>query len=215
MRAYRRHLGAAALAVLLVTSGCTGFLTGEEALVFEAEPAVADDAVASDAGYGTDGPRERPVNRTFDVAGQSRTVRVVNQVTTYEKRLDLPVVEDVRLGAFSVVSSPAVEIAGREFNPLADYSTERLVRMAGSDYGGFDDVERVSARTATVLGRETEVIKYATTARVDGASVEVYVHVTRVRHGDDYVVAVGVYPRQLSGEEANVSELMRSIEHPA
>ena len=212
---YRRRFGAAALAVLLVTSGCLGFVTGEEALVFESDPATTAESVASDTRYETNGPRERVVNRSFDVAGQSRTVRVVNHVTTYEKRLDLPVVNDVKLGAFSVVSSPSVEIAGREFNPLGDYSNRRLLRMAGSAYGGFNDVERVSSRTITVLGNETTVTKYAARAPVGGRSVEVFVHVTRVRHGDDYVVALGVYPRQFSGEEANVIEMMRAIEHPA
>ena len=212
---HRRRLGAAALAVLLVTSGCIGFLTGEEAFVFEADPAVTDASVASDAGYQTEGPGERTVNRSFDVAGQSRTVRVVNQVTTYEKSLDLPVVKDVKLGVFSVISSPSVEIAGQEFNPLGDYSNDRLVEMVGSSYGGFSGVERVSSRTATVLGQETTVTKYAARAPVGGESVEVYVHVTKVRDGDDYVVALGVYPRQFSGEEANVLEMMRAIEHPA
>ena len=212
---HRRRLGAAALAVLLVTSGCIGFLTGEEALVFEADPAATDASVASDAGYATDGPREHTVNRSFDVAGQSRTVRVVNQITTYEKRLDLPIVTDVKLGVFSVISSPSVEIAGREFNPLGNYSNDRLVRMAGGGYGGFEGVERVSSRTITVLGKETTVTKYAARAPVGGESVEVYVHVTKVKDGDDYVVAMGVYPRKVSGEEANVLEMMRAIEHPA
>ena len=212
---YRRHLGAVALAVLLVTSGCLGFLTGEETLVFEADPATTAESVTSDAGYETDGPREHVVNQSFDVAGQSRTVQVVNHVTTYEKRLNLPVVRDVKLGVFSVVSSPSVEIVGREFNPLGDYSNRRLLRMAGSGYGGFEGIERVSSRQLTVLGEETTVTKYAARAPVGGRSVEVFVHVTRVRHKDDYVVAMGVYPRQFSGEEENVLEMMRAIEHPA
>lgn len=212
---HRRRLGAAALAVLLVTSGCIGFMTGEEPLVFEADPAVTDATVASDAGYETDGPRERATNRTFDVAGQSRTVRVVNQVTTYRKSLELPIVRDVNLGAFTVVSSPSVGIAGQEFNPIGDYSNDRLVEMAGNQYGGLNDVERVSSRTVTVLGEETEVTKYAATARVNGEPVDVYVHVTKVRDGDDYVVAMGVYPQQFSGEQENVLEMMRALEHPA
>ncbi len=211
----RRRFGAAALAALLSTSGCIGFLTGEDALVFEAEPAATDATVASDAGYATDGPRERPVNRTFDVAGQSRTVRVVNQVTTYEKSLDLPIVRDVKLGVFSVISSPSVGIAGQEFNPIGDYSNDRLVEMAGSQYGGFRGIERVSSRTVTVLGSETTATKYAAKATVGGRTVDVYVHVTKVRDGDDYVVAIGVYPQRVPDEEANVLEMMRSVEHPA
>ena len=212
---HRRRFGATALAALLATGGCLGFLTGEEALVFESDPATTAESVASDAEYETDGPDERAVNRSFGAAGQSRTVRVVNHVTTYEKRLDLPVVSAVKLGVFSVVTSPSVGIAGQEFNPLGDYSKQRLVRMAGSAYGGFNGIEQVSSRTVTVFGDETTVTKYAARAPVGGQSVEVFVHVARVRHEDDYVIALGVYPRRFSSEEANIMAMIRAIEHPA
>ncbi|PYZ03139.1 hypothetical protein C8039_15470 [Halogeometricum sp. wsp3] len=55
------------------------------------------------------------------VAGQERHVVAKNQVTTYEKTLDLTIFE-AKLGMFTVISSPAVEVAGQTMNPIADYS---------------------------------------------------------------------------------------------
>ena len=211
----RRRFGALAVGGLAGASGCLEFVTGERAAVFEADPAATDEDVAADAGYRTDGPRELPVERSFGVAGESRTVRVVNQVTTYEKRLPLPLVEDPKLGVFSVVSSPSVEAAGEELNPVGDYSNDRLLEMIGSSYGGFRDTERVSSREETVLGTETTVAKYTARAPVDGTSLEVYTHLTRVRHEGDYVVALGVYPRRFVDEESNVLRMTRAIIHPA
>lgn len=203
-----------AVAVLATTAGCIGFLTGEEALRFSAEPAAVDESAAQNAGYSTDGPRTVPVNRTLGVAGQEREVVAENRVTTYEKTLDLAVIE-AKLGMFTVISTPAVEIAGRTMNPIGDYSNRQLVDLVQSQYQGLSDVREVSSQTITVQGTQTEVTKYAAKATVKGQQIDVYLHVTKYRDGEDFVVAIGVYPQQLGDEEANVLSMMRAIEHPA
>jgi hypothetical protein len=76
-------------------------------------------------------------------------------------------------------------------------------------------VERVSSRQITVLGKETTVTKYAAKTTVQGREVDVYVHVTKLQHESDFIVALGIYPRQLDGEQSNILEMMRAIEHPA
>jgi hypothetical protein len=202
-----------AVAVLTTTTGCIGFLTGEESLTFAAEPAAVDESAAQSAGYATDGPRVVEVNETFTVAGEERRVVAKNQVNTYEKTLDLGIFE-AKLGVFTVISSPAVEIAGRTLNPIGDYSNRELVGLVQSRYQGLSDVDEVSSQTITVQGQETQVTKYAAVANVEGQEVDVYVHVTKYRDGEDFVVAVGVYPQQLGGEEDNVLSMMRAIEHP-
>ncbi|MDS0298993.1 DUF6517 family protein [Halogeometricum sp. S1BR25-6] len=203
-----------AVAMLTTTSGCIGFLTGDEALSFAAEPAVVDESAADSAGYSTDGPRVLSVNRTVSAAGQERQVVAENQVTTYRKTLDLGIFE-ADLGVFTVVSTPAVEIAGQTLNPIGEFSNRRLVSLVQDQYQGLNDVQEVSSQTITVQGRQTEVTKYSGTATVQGQEVDVYVHVTKYRDGDDFVVAIGVYPQRLDGEEANVLSMMRAIEHPA
>lgn len=211
-----RRMVAAVLAVamLATTSGCIGFLTGDEPLRFAAEPAAVDDAVAGNAGYESEGPRVVEVNETLEVAGQQRRVVAENQVNTYEKSLDLGIFE-AKLGVFTVITSPAVEVAGQTMNPIGDYSNRELVGLVQSRYQGLHDVREVSSRTITVQGTQTEVTKYAAKATVRGQQIDVFVHVTKYRSGEDFVVAVGVYPQQLGGEEENVLSMMRAIEHPA
>lgn len=203
-----------AVAMLTTTTGCIGFLTGQEALSFTAEPAVVDESTASNAGYSTDGPRVLSVNRTVSAAGQEREVIAENQVTTYRKTLDLGIFE-ADLGVFTVVSTPAVEIAGQTMNPIREFSNRRLVSLVQDQYQGLSDIQEVSSRTITVQGQQTEVTKYSGTATVQGQEVDVYIHVTKYRDGEDFVVAIGVYPQRLGGEEENVLSMMRAIEHPA
>jgi hypothetical protein len=115
---------------------------------------------------------------------------------------------------FSVVSTPAVEIAGQTFNPIGDYSNDELVRLVTDRFGSLSNVERVSSRQVLVRGTETTVTKYAATTTVQGREIDVFVHVTRVRDGDDFLVGVGVYPQALD-QESEILTLFRAIEHPA
>jgi hypothetical protein len=197
-----------------MTSGCIGFLAGGESLEFVADPARTDEAAADAAGYELNSTASPTVDRTVEAAGQSRTVEVTNRIATYERSFDLGLLGEAKLGVFAVVSSPAVEVAGRSFNPLADADNGDLVGMIGGRYAGLSADDPVSSRRVRSLGTETEVTKFAGTASVDGREIEVFVHVTKVRDGDDFVVAVGIYPRRIDQSGA-VVELIRALEHPA
>ncbi|CQR49821.1 hypothetical protein BN996_01296 [Haloferax massiliensis] len=211
----RRVVAVLALAALVFTSGCIGFLTGEETLTFESEPAAADATVAANAGYETNGTETFAVNRTLSFGGQERKIAASNHITTYEKTLDLGFFGEARLGSFSVISTPAVEVAGQPRSPIGDYSNDDLIRLVDNRYQGLSDVDPVSSRNVQMLGQTTNVTKYSATARFGGDEVDVYVHVTKVRHNEDFIVAMGLYPQQLDGEEENVLELIRSVEHPS
>lgn len=212
----KREIAAVVLAVLLAMGGCLGFVTGEEPLTLEAEAAAVNDAAVDRAGYESNGTRPMTINQTVEIAGQSRDVEITNQISMYDKTVRIPILGEAKLGTVGLISTPAVEIAGRTLNPIGDVDNDRLVQMVGSRYGGLNDIERVSSHNLSVLGSETEVTKYAATATVRGQSVDVFVHVTRVRHEADFVVALGVYPQQLSDEEeGNVLDMMRAVEHPA
>ena len=205
-----------AVAALLATSGCVGFLTGEEPLEVSAEPAIVSGSAAADAGYEYNGTRALEVDRTFEVGGQERRVIATNRISDYAKTVDFGPLGEVEVGVFTVVTTPAVEVAGRTLNPVGSYSNARLVELVQRQYSGLSDVRRVSERTVTVQGTDTTVTKFAATATIEGRAVDVFVHVTKYRSGDDFVVAIGVYPRQLDGLEAsNVLSMMRSIDHPA
>jgi hypothetical protein len=210
----RRALLALALAALVVSSGCLGFLAGSEPLEFAADPARTDAAAAADAGYDLNATETLVEERTVEAAGQSRTVEVTSRVATYERAVELGPLGRAKLGVFAVVSSPAVEVAGQTFNPLADASNGDLVGMVGSQYSGLSTGDPVSSRSVQALGTTANVTKFAGTAVFAGQSVDVFVHVTKVRHGDDFVVAVGVYPRRVDDADAVVA-MVRALEHPA
>lgn len=201
-----------AVVALLLSSGCLGALTGGPITV-SAEPAGTSQAVATDAGYERNGTTSVWVNRTLSVGDVSQEVAVENRVTRYEKALELGPLS-AKLGVFAVVSSPAVEVGGESLNPVGDFSNDRLVRLAGGRYGGLGDVERLDSRTVRTLGTDTNVTRYAAVATVAGQEVDVYVHVTSVRHEGDYVIAIGVYPQLLEGEGENVLAMIRALEHP-
>jgi len=209
----RTQLLVVALAVVLATSGCLGVFSGGTT-TFEAEPADVDEAAASQTGFEKNGTRDSVVTREVGPEGVSETVQVVNKVTTYEKALEIPLLGTARLGVFSIVSSPAVEVAGQTFNPLADYSNDRLVQLVTNRFGSLSGVERVSSRQLTVLGTETTVTKYAATTTAQGQNIDVFVHVTKVRHEGDFLVGIGVYPQQLD-QETDILSLLRAVEHPA
>lgn len=211
----RTSVASVAIALLLVSSGCLGFITGSEAKTFEAEWAATGQPAASATGYELNSTRSQPIEREFTVAGQTRTVKVINKITTYQKALDLGPLGERRLGVFAVVSTPAVQLGPETFNPVGDYSNEQLVELLTSQYDGLGDVRKVDERQLTVLGTETTVTKFAGTATFEGAQVDVYVQVTKVRSGDDFVVPVGIYPQALDGEASNVFQLMEALEHPA
>ena len=215
MTPHRRGVAVVAVVLLMVTSGCIGFLMGGEPLRFSAEPAAVSGSVAADTGYEYNGTRELTVNRSFDVGDQERRVVATNRIADYSKSVELGPLGQAEVGVFTVVTTPAVEVAGRTLNPVGSYSNARLVEFVQEQYSGLGDIQRVSQRNVTIQGTETTVTKFSATATIEGQEVDVFVYVTKYRSGDDFVVAVGVYPQQLeTPEESNVFSMLRAIDHP-
>lgn len=213
MTEHRRFLTATGLALLLVTAGCS-LLTQQQTTIRATDVAVANPA-RSDAGYSQARDTTQRLNRTVSVAGQERTVTVVNHVAEYKRRVEVGPVVTGELARFTVMATPQVSIAGRAFNPVGDMSNAELARMLQSEYETIENVRLVGNRTETVLGEPTTVSKFSAEARtVAGQTVDVSIHIAKVRHGEDFVVAVAIYPQRLEGEQANVNRLLGGIEHP-
>lgn len=202
----------AGVGALAASGGCIGVLTGSKPLAFAATAATVRGSVAADAGYDLKGVETQTFSREFNAAGQSRRVEVDNRVATYEKSISFGPLGEAKLGVFALISTPAVELAGKTFNPVGKYDNDRLVRMLATNYDGLENVRKEGQRTAQVLGSTATVSKYLADATFSGTRVEVYVHVTKARHGSDFVVPVAVYPK-LKSEEENVFRLLRNVEH--
>ncbi len=209
----RRVIANVAVATFLLTAGCIGFLTGEEPLAFEASPVEVTDDARSDAGYETVRVEAVEERRSFTVAGETRNVSVTNHVASYQRAVELGPLGSEPFARFTVLATPAVEISGQTFNPVGGLSARELAARLQSQYDSIDDVRFVGNRTVEILGEGRTVSRFDATTTVAGTEVELDLHVTKFRHGEDFVVAVAIYPARLDGERARVGTLLRSVEH--
>ena len=209
----RRTLLGGLVSGLFATAGCLGVVAGDQPLSFESDPAAVGDGALSKTGYELADQQSPGLSRKVSVAGQTREVTVTNHVALYEKSIDLGPLGRQKAAAFTLITTPRIEVAGRAFNPVGELSTERLLREFGSRLGGLTVDRKVGADSVSTLGVSVTVEEYAGTATVQGQAMEVSVHVTRFEHAGDYVIAVGAYPRRLDGEAENVLALVSGIEH--
>ena len=208
-----RTLATLAVALTMVTAGC-GFLLGNEALEFAADPVtVADDAV-SETGYQETSVTAENATRNFSVADQERTVRIVNHLGQYERSVRVPGLDgSQRAAVFLALASPEIEVAGQTLNPIEDLDERELLDKFSSGYEGLSVGERVANESVQSLGSARQVQKYEGTATLAGSEVDVFVHVTKFKHGDDFVAAIAIYPQALPDEDGNVETLLEGLEH--
>jgi hypothetical protein len=196
-------------------AGC-GQLLGDEPLAFESTPArVSDDALA-ETGYEQEEVTDIEIERTFDVGGQERTVTVTNWQASYQRSLGLDVELPGDLGGavFTTLTTPQVEILGREVNPVADMSNDEILDRIQRRYDELERVEVDAEESETVLGETTTRTRFTAEARVDGATIEAYLHVTNpVASDGDLVTSVGAHPRAIPDEESRVVRMIQAIQH--
>ena len=210
----RRRTFVAAIATGVVgTTGCLGFVTGDEAYEQEASPVRVDDATLDGTGYSLDEASEDAIDREFEVAGRSRTVRATNQVVQYHRGIDLPLLGTVEAAVFAVVATPAFEIAGQTLNPVGEMDNAELAEMVQDEYEELAVDDEVATSSVETLGEEMVLSQFEGAATFGGTDLDVYVHVGTVRSGGDFAVAVGVYPRGIPDEAAVVRELVRGLIH--
>mgnify|MGYP000510101771 CR=1 FL=1 len=209
---HSRGLLAVAVCALLVTTGCLGFITGSEPIYAEAEPASVDAATLEESDYQVYQSEGQNLTREFSIAGQTREATVRNQIRGYNRTLDLGPLGERDLARFSAFTSPALSIAGQDLNPIGEWSNGRLVEELSGSYGSLSGVEFEQNRTVAALGDSRTVATFAGTATTSGQEVDVRVHVTSFKHGDDYVVAVAVHPERID-EWDRVRRLIGGLEH--
>jgi hypothetical protein len=212
----RRQTAATVVVALLVLSaGCTELVFNERAEYTASEAGVSDDGL-EETGYQHADTQEQTIEESFEVGGVSRTVVATNWVATYEKSMELQG-QQQEAARFAVVSTPAIEILGKSFNPVESMSHEELLSQfqdqLSGEYEGLDDIEYVESRDEVILGEEAEVSTFKTTAQMEGEDVELYIHVTTVSHEGDLIVAVGAHPAAFGQERTNTYTLMQAIEH--
>ena len=213
----RRVATVLAVALLLTGAGCIGFITGEEALTYSAERATVADSALGDGGTGyTETTVEQ---QTLEPDGEelgigNRSIVVENWIAQYEKQDDFI---DETVGVFAVVSTHEIDVLGQPANPVANMSEDEILdQITGqyeTPYGTLSNAERTDTLQATMLGEQTDVAVFTTTTQFSGREVEVNIYVSMVKHGDDYVIAIGGHPTQLPDERDNIIDLIENVEH--
>jgi len=209
----RIQLAVVGLVALVALSGCAG-LTGP--LTFNAGQATVSDQALHQTNYQKVSVQQQTINKTVSRYGFSKRVIVTNWIAQYDRSIDLGALGKKRAAVFSVVSTPQVKVPlmGAQ-NPIGDYSNEQLVMLLQQNYQSISNVQHVSDYQTTMLGQQTTVSKYSAQATLQGGqTVNVYVHVTKVSAGGDYVIAAAVYPQQLDGQESGrVKTLLQGVQH--
>lgn len=207
----RRELlvGTSGLATLGV-AGCLGVVGLDE---HEASPAGVDPTVRDETGYEQTNVEEFVVERSVDVAGVSQDVSVTNYLTEHDKAVDLGPLGSIRAAAFVVLTSPQISIAGREFNPIAEMSSEELIGLIEADFDQINNAEHVADEETTILEQDTTEALFEAEATFDGATADVNVHISEsVQTTNDHLVTIGVYPTQLERiESENIDALMAGV----
>jgi len=210
MRIRKTYLGVL-VAALVLTAGCSGFL-GEDQSFEASEISVSDDAL-SEAGYESAEDREYTFNETAEIDGNETEVSITNDLAGYEKAYDNG------SGYFIAFATPKSTIAGIDANPLGSADKSRIVAEAisrSSEAGvdvSQDDLQVARSQSVTVLDTEANVTTFEATIERSGSEVDVLIHATRIEHGDDHVIAVGLHPTSADGGESDVIAMLEGIEH--
>lgn len=213
-----------AVVALFAAAGCVGFVLGEEPLRYEANNAT----IAEENRGGFEPVEERTIaqNATINESGVNRTVSISNYAGIYAKNESINA-EEQQLATLAVVSTPVVDVFERPVNPIGNMTERELIEFLSgqtndSQYSDLDEFERVPAERVgprtedvTVLGKTTDIAVFSGTQEIQGRTVEIWVYVTRVRHGDDYVLLFGGHSMLHPAEGYAVVDLMRSVEHDA
>lgn len=209
MKLTRRAVGGLAVGSLAGLAGCSAL---QGPITFTAKAAVAGDAALSDTGYQQARSKKPTLTRKF----ASKKVKVTNVLNEYQKEMELSVLGSAKVGIFVAFSTPQVKVAGQgPFNPVGNWSNKELVLKLQSRFENLKNVKKVGSTTMTTLGKEAKVGKFSGTTTYDGKQIDLYLHVTKVKHEDDYVILLGVYPQEKSSEEQNIKKLIKSVTHPA
>lgn len=219
-----RRVALAASAGLLSAglAGCTDVLFGEGLDIEATAPSVSESAL-EETGYEEHQVREMPIEREFEVAGETRRVRATNWQAEYDKAVDLSgiglgdALGRQRAATFSAVTTPKAEIAGQTLNPIDDMDTSEIVARAQQRYDDFGNLRQVDETTTSILGETTTVDEFEGEASLTDAdvTVDLTLHVSEaVESGDDFALVVAGYPTVLDASERDDAfRMIDGVEH--
>jgi len=206
----RTVLGSVGAVGIASLSGCLGLAGLDQ---HESTPAGVDPAALEETGYDQTAVEAIRIDEDVDLMLYTETVSVTNYLTEHEKAVDLGPLGEQRAAVFMVLTTPQVSVAGQEFNPVEDMSSDELVELVADNYDDISNLSHEGEGTLDVLEQATTQAQYRADATFEGQDLEVYLHITEaVQTDDDHLVAIGVYPVETEIEEReNVEQLFEHI----
>jgi len=205
-------LSGTAVAGLVGLSGCLSGVLGSVTSL-ESTPAGVSQSALESTGYEAVGIEELVTERTVEAAGQSETFAVTSYLSQYEKQVGIEGLAETATATFAVLSTPKIELAGETLNPIGEMSSREVVDLIGENYDSIDGIEHDSDQEITIMEQSVIQSRFVAEATFAGLPLDLDMYVTKaVERGDDFLVAVGVYPRQFRTIEAAATrELTESI----
>jgi hypothetical protein len=207
----RRTFLAAAVGATAASSGCIGFILGEEPLTFSASPAEVASGALSGSGFehvGTD-----PLTWDFDFEG--RTIEVENYLSQYRKSVAVPDVGTVEGAVFGALATPVVEVAGQSLNPIERVanSSAELAAEAQQLYTDFQVEEQLGETAQAVLDNRRTFVRLGILAALSGTEIPGLLHLARFQDAGDFLGLAGIHPRMLDTETQAIFGLASALEH--
>jgi hypothetical protein len=205
--------------LLVLSAGCADFLTGDGPLEYAASEVSVSEENRAAAGFVESQNRTVNLNRTVEFQNESRELRISNHASVYRKSGDSSGPAPI---AVAVVATPQAETLGVALNPVQNMPLDRVVTFAseaGADFGGtLDSLSRDGTWQATVLGESREITRFtATVTTDDGQTVDAYLHVLKVRHDGDFVLAAAATPQTLQDSgavtRAQFATMFEGVQH--
>lgn len=140
----RRIVLTAVVALMVVSTGCVGLITGDT-VEFEANESTVSDSALDSTGYELNNSTERSITREVSFFGQERTIRILNQVNRYTS------------GGSLAAATDNETVAGNETLPdserVANNETLQSTVENETDVPGLKRFVVVSSPGANVLGQ--------------------------------------------------------------
>lgn len=212
----RRRLPAASvLFVVAITVVSAGVPTVQQTLTAEGRPAVVPDAALESTGYRLVDRRTVDLVETVEApGGEAITLHGRSPAVEYRRTVDLGFLGSFEVGAFATIAIPAFEANGTVLNPIVGSDNLAVAALVEERFPTLRVGDAVENRTVVALGQRSEVTTFDGTAALGETTLPVFVHVTRLRSGDDYVVVVGVHPAVFPNERDRLFALLSALEHP-
>lgn len=201
MNVHSTGVAVLAVSLLLLLTGCAGFV-GSEEIEATAQPAEIDTATTERTGYEFDGRENRTLDTEVSLLGETRTITANTNTAVYSYTPEDP--RELSFSKVALWATPNFEVAGQQLNPVARLSNDELIDavMSRTGLGGANDVEEVDSNTILVNGGEQEVSIYRGVMEQQGQQVAVNIYITTVEFDDSTVLAFGFAPENAGDSES-------------